>query len=204
MFTNKMRGRVSSDAVDENRFLIYSPEWYFTRYTNLMMTDLTAEVPFKFGLTLAEALAYVDRKTGWNGILSELKFEWALAAHRALHWNFSHISKVYSFSPVTVDILMIFKKHFGDEEVADLIDRKIRQLNYFRGIPISVDAELSEVLAETVRALSATHASILFHNILYSAVIDRAVELKSDAQVLSKLILAKNTSDAVVRSYAST
>jgi hypothetical protein len=94
---------------------------------------MTGETPVRFGLTLADALAYVDKNSGWNGVLADLKYEWALAAHRALHWGFSHIGKVYSFSPVTVDLLMIFKREFGDEEVADIIDRKVRQLNYFRG-----------------------------------------------------------------------
>lgn len=202
MFTNTMRGRASSDAVDENRFSVYSPEWYFARYADLMVTDLSLEVPVKFGLTLADALAYVDKKSGWNGVLADLKFEWALSAQRALHWSYSRIGAVYGFSPVTVDILMIFKKAFGDEEVADIIERKVRQLNYFRGFK-GQDGTVEEVIAETVKALSATHASVLFHNIIYSAVIDRACELKADSVLLSKLILSKNTSDAIVRSYSS-
>ncbi len=202
MMTNVLRGRVTSDAVDENRFAVYSPEWYFTRYTNFLVTDMTGETPVRFGLTLADALAYVDKNSGWNGVLADLKYEWALAAHRALHWGFSHIGKVYSFSPVTVDLLMIFKREFGDEEVADIIDRKVRQLNYFRGHNVA-EGDVGEVIAAAVKALSAVHASILFHNVIYSAIIDRAVELKGNAQILSKLILAKNTSDAVVRSYST-
>lgn len=202
MFTNMIRGRVSSDAVDENRFAVYSPEWYFARYTNFTVTDMDADIPIRFGLTLADALAYVDKSSGWNGILSELKYEWALTAHRALHWGYSHIGLVYGFSPVTVDILMIFKQEFGDEETADIIDRKVRQLNYFRGRGVA-EGDVAEVIAAAVKALSAVHASILFHNVIYSAIIDRAVELKGNAQILSKLILAKNTSDAVVRSYST-
>jgi hypothetical protein len=202
MITNVLRGRATSDAVDENRFTVYSPEWFFARYTNLMVTDLNAAMPIKHGLNQADALAFVDEKTGWNGVLSELKFEWAVAAHRALHWNYSQIAKVYNFSPVTVDILMLFKKEFGDEEVADIIDTKIRQLNYFRGYP-EATGELGEVVEATVKAMTASHASVLFHNILYSAVLDRSVQLKANSQFLSKLILSKNTSDAVVRSYST-
>lgn len=202
MYMNKMRGRVTSDVVDENRYSLYSPEWYFTRYTDLLVTDLDRPIPVKFGLTLADALAYVSDRAGWNGVLADLKFEWALAAQRAMHWNYSRIGSIYGFSPVTVDILMIFKQQFGDEEVADIIDRKVRQLNYFRG-HAEATGDVDEVIAETVKALSKVHASVLFHNILYSAVIDRAVELKGDAQFLSKLILSKNTSDAVVRSYSN-
>ena len=202
MITNVLRGRATSDAVDENRFTVYSPEWYFARYTNFMVTDMKADNPVRFGLTQADALAYVDKNSGWNGVLADLKYEWALSAHRALHWGFSHIGKVYSFSPVTVDLLMIFKREFGDEEVADIIDRKVRQLNYFRGHDIA-EGDVSEVIAAAVKALSTVHAATLFHNVIYSAVIDRAVELKGNAQILSKLILAKNVTDAVVRSYST-
>lgn len=202
MIMNVLRGRATSDAVDENRFSVYSPEWFFARYTNLMVSDLEATLPIKHGLTQADALAFVDEKTGWNGVLSDLKFEWAVAAHRALHWNYSQIVKVYNFSPVTVDMLMLFKSEFGDEEVADIIDAKARQLNYFRGYPEET-GELAEVLASTVKALTANHASVLFHNILYSALLDKAITLKANSQFLSKLILSKNTSDAVVRSYST-
>lgn len=201
MYINAMRGRVTSSAVDENRFTIYSPEWYFARYCQFAVTDLNREVPIKFGLTLADALAYVDRMSGWNGTLEDLKYDWALGAHRAMHWGASQIGVVYSFSPVTVDILMQFMQQFGIEEVSELIERKARQLNYFRGLPEG-KGHLHEVVNSLVKALSKTQASVLFHNVVYSAAIDRAVELKANAQFLSKLIISKNTSDAVVRSYS--
>lgn len=66
MFIHHMRGRPTSDAVDENRFTVYSPEWYFARYCQFAVTDLNREVPIKFGLTLADALAYVDRTWRWR------------------------------------------------------------------------------------------------------------------------------------------
>ena len=202
MFIHHMRGRPTSDAVDENRFLIYSPEWYFARYTNLMKHDEAAKPPIRFGLTLADALAFVDKDVGWKGVLSDLKYEWALAAHRAMHWKYSRIGLVYSFSPVTVDLLMIFKQRFGDEQTADIIEKKIRQLHKFRGYPEN-EGTLEDVTNDITRALSATHASVLFHNLIYSAIIDRAIELNAEADVLSRLVYAKYTSDAVVRSYSS-
>ena len=201
MMTNMLRGRVSSEAVDENRFSIYSPEWYFTRYTDLMVSDLNAEIPIKHGLTLADALAFVDKKYGWNGILSDLKFDMALSAHRTKYWAFSQIGRIYLFSPVSVDMLMLFQKEFGDEEVGDLIEKKVRQLNYLRGQK-TIEGELAEVIEATVRALSATHASVLFHNLIYSAIIDRSVELQASSRFLGQLITSKNGSDAVVRNYA--
>ena len=201
MFIHHMRGRVSSAAVDENRFLVYSPEWYFARYTNLMKHDLEAKPPVRFGLTLADALAFVDKNAGWNGTLEDLKFEWALAAHRVKHWRYTNLSLVYSFSPVSVDLLMIFKQRFGDEEVADIVESKIRQLHRFRGLP-EQEGDLEHILNQTVRALSASNVSVLFHNLIYSAIIDRAIALKAEADVLSRLVYAKNTTDAVVRSYS--
>lgn len=201
MFLDKMKGRMSTTECDENRFSIYSPEWFFSRHTDLMKHDLMAEVPIKHGLTLADALAFVDKNMGWNGNLSDLKFDMALAAHRAKYWSYSQIGRVYAFSPVTVEMLMIFQKEFGDEEVSDLIDKKVRQLAHFRGHSY-IEGELSEVIDATVKALSAIHASVLFHNVVYSAIIDRAVDLKADGRFLSKLITMKSGSDAVVRNYA--
>ena len=201
MFLDKMKGRMTTSECDENRFSIYSPEWFFARYTNLMKHDLTADVPMKHGLTLADALAFVDKNMGWNGNLADLKFDMALAAHRAKYWSYPQIGRIYTFSPVTVEMLMIFQKEFGDEEVSDLIDKKVRQLSHFRGHSY-IEGELGEVIDATVKALSATHASVLFHNVVYSAIIDRAVDLKADARFLSQLITSKNGSDAVVRNYA--
>lgn len=202
MILKSLKGRITASATDENRFLIYSPEWFFAKYTKLTKTDLTASIPYIYGLTMADALAFVNKDMGWNGKLADLSFELALAAHRSKYWSLSQISKVYVFSPVTIDMLMLFQSAFGDEETSDVIDLKIRQLSYFRSQKTQ-ETELLEVINELVKALSAVNVSVLFHNLIYSALIDRAVILKADALFLNKLILSKNGSDAVVRNYAS-
>jgi hypothetical protein len=46
-------------------------------------------------LMTADALAFVDKKYGWNGILSDLKFDMALSAHRTKYWAFSQIGRIY-------------------------------------------------------------------------------------------------------------
>lgn len=201
MMMNVLRGRASSDAADENRFAIYSPEWFFARYTGLMNNDLEREVPIKYGLTLSDALAFVPVETGWDRTFANLHLEMAIAGHRAKYWEFSNIDKIWLFSPVSVELIMPFLMKFGDDETGDIIDRKIRQLAYFRQSG-NESEDLTVIINDTVRALSSSLASVLFHNLIYSGLIDRAIELEADAQFLSRLITSKTSSDAVVKSYA--
>jgi len=197
-----LRGRPTSDAVDENRFVVYSPEWFFTRYTKLLNTDLLRETPIKFGLTLSDALAFVPVETGWDRTFNNLEFGMAVAGHRAKYWEFSNINPIWTFSPVTVELIMPFLMKFGDDETSLIIDRKVRQLSYLRQVP-SEGLALTAVINDAITALTAPVFSLLLHNLLYSALIDRAVELESDSQFLSRLITAKSSSDAVVKSYAN-
>lgn len=202
MMINVLRGRVTSDAVDENRFAVYSPEWFFTRFTNLLVTDMGRSEPLKYGLTLSDALAFVPAETGWDRTLPNLEFEMAVAGHRAKYWEFSNVNVIFQFSPVSVELIMPFLMKFGDDETGDLIDQKVRQLAYLRRAE-NESGDLTAIIEDSVRALSKAVASILFHNVIYSALLDRAVALEADAQFLSRLITTKNSSDAVVKSYAS-
>lgn len=198
-----MRSRNSTASTDTNRYLYYTPEWYFAKYTGLTTTDLSASTPYKYGVTASEAVTYLPSNSGWNGQISSLTLDQAIIVHRAKYWEASLIGVVYSTSPVTVDILMALQSlSVTDEDIASLITDDILKLAYMTSNQ-QTEGEVTAILSAVTLALSQTTTAILLNTILFSSVLTKAITLKAPSVFLNKLILAKANADAVAKGYAS-
>ena len=175
------------DSLQANRFKYYSPEWYFTKYTGLLLNENVDGIPTVAGLTQEEALKYLDPEySSWDGRIETLTIEQATRIHKLKYWIGTGINHIHVFAPEAVDPLMRFLQCFGEEETRLLIESKIKQIKLY---PVESE-NVFDIIKGLSRLFSEHKLAAILKALMTNAVIGRAYELAADAGTMEKFLVA--------------
>lgn len=175
------------DNLQANRFKYYSPEWYFAKYTGLLLNENVDGIPTVAGLTQEEALKYLDPEySSWDGRIETLTIEQATRIHKLKYWIGTGINHIHVFAPEAVDPLMRFLQSFGEEETRLLIESKIKQIKLY---PVESE-NVFDIIKGLSRLFSEHKLAAILKALMTNAVIGRAYELAADAGTMEKFLVA--------------
>lgn len=194
---NIFRGKVHTTN-PENRFNIHSPEWYFTKYTNLMKNEPTRDDPIRYGLTYSQAVENLPNNVNLSDGLNSLDIDLAVYVHKKLFWEKSGIDIIYKYSRPLVELLMKFRDCFGNKRTLELITEVSKQLAYLINLENSEDIDYN--ISSYMRITTINGTEYVLSQLLFSKIMDIFIKEKVSVDIINLLILYKSQIDTYIKS----